>query len=103
MGEPRAQRFLSVINDGLGFRGNRRRYYDPRNSYLNEVLERRLGLPILLSLICISIGRRIGVDIEGLGFPGHFMARYRDEVGVWLLDSFHGNVVSEAETPSLSR
>lgn len=98
-GEVRAQRFLSVINDGLGFRGNKRRYYDPRNSYLNEVLERRLGLPIMLSLVAVAIGRRIGVTVEGIGYPGHFMARYRDAAGSWLLDPFHGNVLTEGEVP----
>lgn len=58
-----------------GFAGNRDDYYDPRNSYLNHVIERRLGIPITLSVITIELGRRLGVPVVGIGMPGHFLVR----------------------------
>lgn len=57
------------------FTGNRRDYYDPRNSFLNEVLERRKGIPITLSLVYMEVARRAGLQAEGIGFPGHFIVR----------------------------
>ncbi|MCX6049817.1 MAG: transglutaminase-like domain-containing protein [Chloroflexi bacterium] len=93
-GKARAMHFLHLINEELGFTGNRDNYYEPENSFLNIVLERRQGLPIMLSLVCMVIGRRINVDIAGIGFPGHFMARYQDEAGIWLLDPFNGAVLA---------
>ncbi len=96
-GHARAAAFLAVIHRDLGFRGNLVDYYDPRNSFLNEVLDRRLGLPILLSLLCMAVGRRLGIDVQGLGFPGHFMALYTDEAGAWILDPFHGEVLAPEE------
>ncbi len=96
-GKARAVHFLQVINEQLGFTGNRDNYYEPENSFLNVVLERRQGLPIMLSLVCIVIGRRINLDIAGIGFPGHFMARYQDEAGIWLLDPFNGTVLDREE------
>ncbi len=59
----------------LGFRGNVARYDDPDNSFLDQVLERRLGIPITLSVLMIESGRRIGVDVVGIGMPGHFLVR----------------------------
>lgn len=58
-----------------GFSGNTRRYYDPRNSLLDRVLARRLGIPITLSVVCLEVGRRAGVPLEGVGMPGHFLLR----------------------------
>jgi regulator of sirC expression with transglutaminase-like and TPR domain len=58
-----------------GFGGNRDDYYDPRNSFLNDVIERRLGIPITLGIVAIEIGRRIGVPVVGIGMPGHFLVR----------------------------
>jgi regulator of sirC expression with transglutaminase-like and TPR domain len=60
---------------GEGFRGDRNEYYDTRNSYLNHVLIRRLGIPITLSIVTIEVGRRVGVPIAGVGMPGHFVVR----------------------------
>ena len=93
-GYERAARLIDVLHYDLGFTGNREHYYDPDNSYYNVVLRQRVGLPIMLSLLCIAIGRRLGLDIVGLGFPGHFMARYQDEAGAWLLDPFHHQVMA---------
>jgi regulator of sirC expression with transglutaminase-like and TPR domain len=58
-----------------GFAGNTRRYYDPRNSLFDQVLERRLGIPITLCVVCMEVGRRAGVPLEGIGMPGHFLVR----------------------------
>ena len=87
-----AEEFMLAVNGDLGFRGNKQEYYDPRNSYLNDVIERRTGLPISLSIICMALGHRLGLTIEGVGYPGHFMARLRDDGEVWLLDPFYGRV-----------
>lgn len=74
----------------IGFRGNRDAYYDPRNSYLNEVLDRKLGLPITLSLVYIEVARRLGLSVSGIGLPGHFIvAAERDGTSI-LLDPFNG-------------
>ena len=71
-----------------GFAGNTEQYYDPRNSLLHEVLARRLGIPITLSVVCIEVGRRAGVPLEGVGMPGHFLVR---PVGTErYLDAFAG-------------
>lgn len=61
--------------DELGFRGNEDDYYDPRNSYLHEVIRSRAGIPISLTVVMIAVGRRAGVAVEGVGLPGHFLAR----------------------------
>lgn len=61
----------------LGFRGNRGNYYDPRNSFLNDVLRRRTGIPITLSVVTSAVGRRLGVPLVGVGMPGHFLLRDR--------------------------
>src|SRR3989475_5121743 len=76
--------------DECGFRGNQEEYYDPRNSYLNDVLERRTGIPITLSLVLIETGARLGLGIEGVGFPGHFLVRVAGSRGPLLLDPFYG-------------
>jgi len=73
-----------------GFRGNQEEYYDPRNSYLNDVLERRTGIPITLSVVLIETGARLGLGIEGVGFPGHFLVRVAGSRGPLVLDPFFG-------------
>lgn len=72
------------------FRGNAEAYYDPRNSFLNDVLDRRVGIPISLSLIYLEVGWRLGLPLCGVGFPGHFLIRYEGEVIRVLLDPFEG-------------
>src|SRR5258707_473570 len=59
----------------MGFHGNTRNYYDPRNSYLNQVLDRRTGLPITLSVVALAVGTRAGLEVVGVGLPGHFVAK----------------------------
>lgn len=74
-----------------GFRGNEADYGDPRNSYLNEVLERRLGIPISLSIVLLALARRVGVKAHGVSFPGHFLVRFeRPRSGPLVVDPFHG-------------
>jgi regulator of sirC expression with transglutaminase-like and TPR domain len=63
-------------------------YYDPRNSYLNDVLERRIGIPISLSVVYIEIGRRIGLPLQGVSFPGHFLVKCPLEQGLVVLDPY---------------
>ena len=87
----RLRRFLF---EDEGFAGNADDYYDPRNSCLNDVIDRRLGIPITLSVLVIEVGRRVGLAVEGIGLPGHFMAA-ADGI---LFDPFNGGaVVSRAE------
>jgi len=74
----------------LGFVANVDAYYDPRNSYLNEVIDRRTGIPISLSIVYMELGRRIGLPLEGVSFPGHFLVRLRLRGGMLVLDPFAG-------------
>lgn len=74
----------------VGFRGNETNYYDPRNSYFNEVLDRRTGIPITLSAVAIAVGRRAGLDVVGVGLPGHFIAKAVTEGQDVLFDPYHG-------------
>lgn len=88
-----AQPRLAAINrylfDDLGFSGNQQDYYDPRNSYLNDVLDRKLGIPISLGVIQMELARRMGVPLEGVSFPGHFLVRLPVDEGLLVLDPYH--------------
>lgn len=68
----------------LGFRGNSEQYYDPRNSMLSEVLVRRTGIPISLSVLFIEVGKRLGIDLRGVGFPFHFLVKAVDVAGLYV-------------------
>ena len=75
----------------LAYTGNTTEYYDPRNSYLNEVFERRLGNPLTLALVQIEVARRLGVPLAGVSFPGHFLVRLPvGDAGVLVMDPFNG-------------
>ena len=74
--------------DELGFSGNAKDYYDPRNSYLNEVIDRRLGIPITLAVLYIEVGRRIGLPLHGVSFPSHFLVKCLLREGAIILDPF---------------
>jgi regulator of sirC expression with transglutaminase-like and TPR domain len=81
-----------------GFRGNTEDYYDPRNSYLNEVLERRLGIPITLSLVFMEVGKRLGLRLEGVGMPGHFIVKCLHNGWEVFVDPFNqGEILLEDE------
>lgn len=97
--DPRARldRLVEFLFSEEGFRGNADRYYDPRNSCLNDVLDRKLGIPITLSVLVMEVGRRVGLAIAGLGLPGHFIvsaAVGRERV---LIDPFHRGAVLTPE------
>ncbi|MEZ4446589.1 MAG: transglutaminase-like domain-containing protein [Polyangiaceae bacterium] len=85
-----------LVYDELGFRGNAEDYYDPRNSFLSDVVERRRGIPISLAVVLMALGRRLDVPIEGVGFPGHFLVRAGGEGG-FFLDPFNRGQVLERD------
>jgi regulator of sirC expression with transglutaminase-like and TPR domain len=94
----------------LGFFGNRDQYEDPRNSCLNEVIERRTGIPITLALVYIEVARRAGIRAEGVNFPGHFLVRALQDLHTdnpdegLIVDPFHGGaILDEAECRMLLR
>ena len=76
----------------LGFGPNVDDYYDPRNSFLNDVLERRLGIPITLSLLYMEVGNRIDLPLQGVCFPGHFLVKCKLAEGVVVLDPYSGGI-----------
>jgi regulator of sirC expression with transglutaminase-like and TPR domain len=94
--EERVAALNEFLFDELGFSGNTEAYYDPRNSYLNEVIDRRTGIPISLSILYMSVGRRVGLPLEGVSFPGHFLVRLRLRNGVLILDPFAGGAPQSA-------
>lgn len=78
----------------LGFAGDAKRYYDPANSFLNQVVHRRRGLPITLSVLGMVVGRRVGLSLDGVGMPGHFLLRHRPADGPEIyVDAFDGGRV----------
>lgn len=84
---------IKIINnylyEDLGFRGNQERYYEPENSYLNQVIDRRTGIPITLSLVYLEVSKRIDFPMVGIGMPGHFLIRPEfEEVGIYV-DAFN--------------
>ena len=91
---------LNALSDFLfeeiGLRGNREKYYDPRNSYLNDVLDRRLGIPITLSLVYVETGRRLGVPLAAIGLPGHLVVAHRELEGLFV-DPFNGGILLTEE------
>jgi len=78
------------------FVGNQDDYYDRRNSFLNEVLDRRTGIPITLALVYIEVARRAGLAVDGIGFPGHFLAKYQGESEI-VFDPYFGQVLSDEQ------
>lgn len=88
----------SVLFEEHGFRGNRENYFDPRNSFLNEVLERKTGIPITLSVLYMEVAQRIGLSLEGVGFPGHFLVRYLGPDEEVVLDPFNRGEIRSRES-----
>jgi len=93
----RLHRLREYLFEEQGFAGNANDYFDPRNSYLNDVLDRRLGIPITLSLVLIEAGRRLGLQMEGIGLPGHFVTGARVGGEHVLLDAFNGGTILTGE------
>lgn len=79
---------LTMIYQRRGFQGNRKAYYDPRNSYLNDVLDRGLGMPLSLGMVVLEVGWRLKLPLEGVNFPGHFLVRYKGDAMDLLIDPF---------------
>jgi regulator of sirC expression with transglutaminase-like and TPR domain len=88
----------SVLFEGHGFRGNRENYFDPRNSFLNEVLDRKTGIPISLSVLYMEVAQRIGLLLEGVGFPGHFLVRCLGDDKEIVLDPFNRGEIRSRES-----
>ena len=111
----RGQDAIKVLNEYLydeqRFTGNRDRYEDPRNSFLNEVLDRRTGIPITLAVVYLEIAHRAGVHVAGVNFPGHFLLRAADErarleysCDFLIVDPFHGGaLLSEVDCREMLR
>jgi regulator of sirC expression with transglutaminase-like and TPR domain len=102
--------FNEYLYDEQGFAGNREHYDDPRNSFLNEVLERRTGIPITLAVVYLEVARRAGLRVAGINFPGHFLLRALDEgmadggSDFVIIDPFHGGaLLSEVDCRELLR
>ncbi len=96
---------VARLNDfffgALGFRGNDDDYYDPRNSYLNDVIDRRTGIPITLSTVYCEVGRRLGLPVHGVGFPGHFLVKCGLPGSEVIVDCFHGRTLTREDCRDL--
>jgi len=93
---PNAGETLSQLNNTLfrkkGFEGNSEHYYDPKNSFLNDVLDRKLGIPISLSILYIELGKELGLPLAGVSFPGHFLVKLDIDDGAIVLDPYFGGI-----------
>jgi regulator of sirC expression with transglutaminase-like and TPR domain len=97
-----ADKILAVLNQylffELGFVGNEQNYYDPDNSFLNRVIDRRMGNPISLCLLYLLVARRLRLPVVGIGMPGHFLCRYQSSTGETFIDAFNrGKLLTKAE------
>ena len=98
--EPAAaiQALNGQIFEEEAFHGNQKDYYDPRNSFLNEVIDRKTGIPVTMSILYMEVARRIGFDIEGVGFPGHFLVKHVGErKQTIVIDPFFGGRTLDAD------
>lgn len=75
--------------DGDGYRGDTRNYYDPRNGYLNEVIDRKLGIPITLAIVFLHVATKVGLSAAGVGLPGHYLVKVQFELNEVYVDPFH--------------
>jgi regulator of sirC expression with transglutaminase-like and TPR domain len=94
-----------VLFEKHGFRGNRDEYYDPKNSFLNEVLDRKTGIPITLSILYMEVAQRAGLALDGVGFPGHFLVKHARDNGVEIvIDPFQqGEIKSRDDLARMLR
>ena len=88
----------AVLFQQSGFQGNRENYFDPKNSFLNEVLDRKIGIPISLSVLYMEVARRIGLPLHGVGFPGHFLVKYSGDREEILIDPFNQGEIRSHES-----
>lgn len=84
---------IDTVFEREGLRGNKEAYHDPRNSFLNDVLDRRLGIPTTLGIVLLEVGWRLDLPLEGVSFPGHFLVRYRGATENLLIDPFDGGKI----------
>lgn len=95
------RQIVEALNNYLfadeGFRGNTSDYYNPSNSFFNDVLDRRTGIPLTLSILYAEIGRRLGLPLAVVGFPGHALVRYRDRHETFFIDPFYSGKILTAE------
>jgi regulator of sirC expression with transglutaminase-like and TPR domain len=89
-GEQALEAMNRVLYEKLGFRGNEKDYYDPANSYVNMVMDRRLGTPISMCAVYLFVAQRLCLPIAGIGMPGHFLCRYQTPTEEHYIDAFHG-------------
>ena len=89
-GEQILERINRLLFGELGFRGNEESYYDPANSYLNLVMDRRTGIPITLGIVYLLVSKRLSLPVTGIGMPGHFLCRYQTPREEHYIDAFHG-------------
>jgi regulator of sirC expression with transglutaminase-like and TPR domain len=87
--EARVDALNQFVFEQAGFHGNQTEYYDPRNSYLNDVLELRRGIPITLAIVYVTLGEQLGLDVRGVSFPGHFLVKCVAEDDI-VIDPFAG-------------
>lgn len=90
-----SNRLCHYIRESQGFMGNDEDFYDPNNSFMDQVIARRQGIPITLALLYIHIGKAIGLEVRGLGFPGHFLVKASGNSDV-VIDPFHGEILDQA-------
>ena len=103
-GVARARAISDWLFDRLGFTGNAEDYYDPRNSFLAEVIDRRIGIPISLSVLYLEVARRVGVLAQGVNFPGHFLVRVAIEDAWLFIDPFsRGRALTPTDLEALLR
>lgn len=84
---------LETLYRRHNFRGNREAYYDPRNSFLNDVLDRGLGIPLTLGIVLLEVGWRLDLPLEGVNFPGHFLVRFHGDAVDFLIDPYDGGAL----------
>jgi regulator of sirC expression with transglutaminase-like and TPR domain len=99
--ELRVDAAVSWLYEEAGFHGNHEDYYDPKNSFLDEVLARRTGIPITLAVVLLEVGRRAGLTLAGVSFPGHFLVRAESSNGPLFIDPFNGQLLGRAELRAL--
>jgi regulator of sirC expression with transglutaminase-like and TPR domain len=103
-GENFIREFHGFFYDQLGLHGNTGDYYNPLNSCLNEVIDRRTGIPITMAVLYQELARRIGRDVRGVSFPGHFLVEVRDGVFQCFVDVFHrGRLMSKDDCLRMGR
>ncbi len=90
------RRISEFLFDEMGFHGNSDNYYAPHNSFLNKVLELRMGIPITLSIVYIAVGKRLGLPLYGVGLPGHFIVGCSSPNAPIYLDPFHDGLLLDA-------